>query len=146
MTSSEKFVRWTLPVQGFHVIVIEFGGEIRVHTGGPRPDGERFASAMRIDFGGRFTYVTEVGVSHEFHAENDPWDSMTPLFRLRHRLIVSAVADSASNVEIRFDDTSSLSAGPDENYENWAIVGPGDLHLVAVPGGGDPRIAGNLEV
>jgi hypothetical protein len=146
MTSSEESVRWTLPVQGFQVIAVEFGGEIRVHMSGPRPSGERFAAAMRIAFGGSFTYVTEFGISNELHAENDSWDSMTPLLRLRHHLVVSAVTDSSSNVEIRFDDTSSLSAGPDEDYENWSIVGPGDLHLVAVPGGGDPRIAGNLEL
>jgi hypothetical protein len=101
---------------------------------------------MRIAFGGGFTYVNEFGVSKEFHAEDDPWDSLTSLLRLRHHLVVFAVADSLSNLEIRFDDTSSLSAGPDEDYENWSIVGPGDLHLVAVPGGGDPRIAGDLEL
>jgi hypothetical protein len=146
MTSSEESVRWTLPVQGFQVIVVEFGAEIRIQMFGPRPSGERFATSLRISFGGAFTYVTEFGVSQEFHSERDSWDSMTPLLGLRHRLVVSAVADSLSNVQIRFDDSSSLSAGPDEKYENWAIIGPGDLHLVAVPDGGDPRIAGDLEL
>jgi hypothetical protein len=67
---------------------------------------------------------------------------MTPLLDLRHKIVVNAIADNRSRIEILFDDGSTLEAGPDGNYENWEVVGPDGLNLIGMPSGGDPRILG----
>jgi hypothetical protein len=97
-----------------------------------------------IWFGGEFTFQDSAGVVHPLNAEA-PWDTMTMLFDLRHDSIQSARADSSSRLEVLFGSGAILRAGPDPNYENWELVGPDDLYLVGVPGGGDPRISGGLE-
>jgi hypothetical protein len=38
-------------------------------------------------------------------------------------------------IELRFTDGSTLTAGPDMAYENWDIVGAGHLLIVCMPGG-----------
>jgi hypothetical protein len=128
---------------GFEVIGIEFGGRVAIQGHGKRSDGERFAPTFKLCFGEAFAYIDEDRTRHDLNAEN-PWSSLTGLFALRHKVIASATADNRSNLEVRFEDGSGLDAGPDEDYENWELVGPGNLNLVGLPGGGDPRISGSL--
>jgi hypothetical protein len=136
-------VVWDLPIIGYRVVTIEFSGRIGVVAYGTRTEGERFAPSARLCFGGTFLFGDQGGVGHSLNAES-PWDQLIGLLDLRHRTVASAVADDDSHIEITFDDGSKLIAGPDPAYENWELDGPRGLNLVAMPGGGDPRISGNL--
>lgn len=143
MPLSEDFVCWELPVSGFEVTEIDFGGRIAIHAHGKRAEGERYAPTMKLAIGATFTYVESDGTTHQLNAE-ESWDTLTSLFKLRHRLVDSASADNESNIEFRFDDGSQLLAGPDQRYESWELVGPGNLNLIGFPNRGDPRISGDL--
>jgi hypothetical protein len=142
MTPDKEYVSWDIPVVGFAVYALKFGGDIQVLFTGPRPEGERFSLSSRISLAGDFTYVDDQGVLYALNAA-DTWDSLTLLFKLRHRIITLAVADNLSQIRIEFDDHSHLRAGPTD-YENWELVGPADLHLVGLANPGDPRISGRL--
>jgi hypothetical protein len=136
-------VVWDLPIIGYQVATVEFSGRIGVVAYGTRSEGERFAPSARLCFGGSFVLSDQAGTRHNLNAEFG-WEALTGLLNLRHRTVVSAVADDDSHIEVTFDDGSKLIAGPDPAYENWELDGPRGLNLVAMPGGGDPRISGNL--
>jgi hypothetical protein len=143
MPSGDEFVSWELPVLGFEVTEIDFGGRIEIHAHGKRAEDERYAPTTKLAIGGALTYIESDGTTHSLSAE-EPWDTLTSLFKLRHRLIESASADNKSNIAFHFDDGSQLLSGPDQNYENWELVGPGNLNLIGFPNRGDPRISGDL--
>ena len=55
------------------------------------------------------------------------WEDLAPIFALRHDRIGSAIA-TASDArlwEIQFASGRRILAGPDPNYENWEVSGPG---------------------
>jgi Family of unknown function (DUF6188) len=141
MEQREEFITWKLPIIGFQVYGLGFGGRIDIEAGGPRQDSEESAFLTTLSIGGKFDYVDGDGDRHAFDAE-EPWHLMTPLLNLRHKIVVEATADNKSRIEILFDDGSTLEAGPDGNYENWEVVGPGGLNLIGMPSGGDPRMLG----
>ena len=134
---------WDLPIVGYEVATVEFSGRIGVIAYGSRSEGERFAPSVGLYFGGRFVLHDQDGTIHSLDATM-PWDQLTPLLALRHKTVVSAAADAGSHIDVTFDDGSSLAAGPQPPYENWELVGPRGLNLVAMPSGGDPRISGGL--
>lgn len=136
-------VVWGLPIIGYRVVTIEFSFRIGIHAYGERSEDERFAPSAALYFGGSFWLCDQDGVRHNLDAES-PWDSLTGLLELRHKSVVTAMADDGSHIEVTYDDGTKLMAGPDSAYENWELVGPRGLYLVAIPGGGDPRISGNL--
>jgi hypothetical protein len=141
MSQSKEFTEWELPIAGFQVYEVGFGGRIDFTAYGRRRENEVSAPSMRLSIGGKFHYVDSDGNRHTFDAQ-ESWQSLTPLLDLRHRVVDSASADSRSHIEILFDDGSTLDTGPDGKYENWEVVGPDGLNLVGMPGGGDPRISG----
>jgi Family of unknown function (DUF6188) len=134
---------WDLPIVGYEVVTVEFSGRIGVVAYGTRSEDESYAPSAGLYFGGGFLLHDQHGVLHSLDAES-PWESLTPLLALRHRTVVLATADSRSHIEIQYDDGSKLIAGPQPPYENWELVGPRGLNLVAMPSGGDPRILGDL--
>lgn len=54
------------------------------------------------------------------------------------------VAHTATPIAVLVACALTRGTHPLENYENWELIGPGDLNLVGLPGGGDPRISGAL--
>jgi len=134
---------WDLPIVGYRVVTIEFSGRIGIVAYGTRSEDERYAPSTGLYFGGGFVLNDHSGVTHSLDATL-PWDSLTPLLALRHLTVVSASADADSHIEVKFDDGSSLFAGPQPPYENWELVGPRGLNLVGMASGGDPRISGKL--
>jgi hypothetical protein len=134
MGQSEEFIAWKLPIIGFQVYQVGFGGRIDINAIGGRRDVEESAQSTKLSIGGKFDYIDGDGDRHVFDAEQ-PWHLMTPLLDLRHKIVVNAIADSRSRIEISFDDGSSLEAGPDGNYENWEVVGPDGLILIGMPRG-----------
>jgi hypothetical protein len=142
VTDADPLV-WELPIINYQVVTIEFSFRIGVVAYGTRSEGERYAPSAGLYFGGSFVLYDQEGVRYDLDATS-PWDSLARLLALRHKTVVSAVADNDSHIEITFDDRSKLMAGPDPAYENWELVRPGELNLVAMPDGGDPRISGQL--
>lgn len=134
---------WELPLAGFVVNDIWFSGRIGIVTYKSRGKGDWNAPNAKLWFGGPFTFQDGLGQVHDLDA-GDPWESLTPLFELRHQFIERAVANDSSQIEVRFERGLVLAAGPSPQYENWEVSGPDGLNLVGMPGGGDPRISGNL--
>jgi Family of unknown function (DUF6188) len=142
MRPSAEVETWELPILGFRLVEVQFGGRIGIVTYGTRSGDERHTPSAKLSFGGGFILHDDHGVQHNLDA-TAPWDSLTPLFALRHKVVASAVADAESHIEIGFDNGARLAAGPVASYKNWELVGPGSLKLVAMPSG-DPRISGDL--
>lgn len=134
---------WDLPLAGFVVNDVWFSGRIGVVAYKTRRKGDWNAPRATLWFGGPFTFHDRSGQIHNLDAEA-AWESLTVLFELRYQYIEAAVADDTSRIEVRFDRGDILGAGPHPQYENWELSGPGDLNLVGMPGGGDPRISGDL--
>lgn len=64
------------------------------------------------------------------------WEDLAPIFALRHDRIGSAIATASdARLEIQFASGRRILAGPDPNYENWEVSGPG-FRLISRPGGG----------
>lgn len=77
-----------------------------------------------------------MGVSHERDAAG-PWNMLVPLFTVRHSVVANAAAANLDgHLVVAFDDGATLRAGPGEHYENWEMVGPRGLLLVATAKGG----------
>ena len=134
---------WDLPLAGFLVTDVWFSGRIGVVAYETRRKGDWNAPRATLWFGGPFTFQDRDGRTHNLDA-GDPWDSLTPLFGLRYEYIESAEANDSSQINVRFGRGVLLSAGPTPQYENWELSGPNGLNLVGMPGGGDPRISGEL--
>lgn len=126
---------WELPVSGFEVLAITFGGETCVTAYGH--GGATVAFAL----GGPFRMCDPEDDEVKFDALGS-WSALTPLLRLRYDTIEEASVDAAARLRVRFRSGRRLKADPDPQYENWQVAGPGDLRLVAPPGGGDPRVSG----
>jgi hypothetical protein len=123
---------WELPVSGFEVLTITFRSELHVVAYGDR--GE----SISIGLGGSFRFRDAAG--REAHLDGEgPWAQLTPVLDLRHVRIAQATADAETHLRVEFDGGQALEAGPDPAYENWRTMGPGDVELIAPPGGGDPR-------
>jgi hypothetical protein len=137
---SDDLPVWDLPIAGFEVIEVRFSGQIYVVAYGAGQGIGRPAPCTQIAFGGLFRLQTPGGAEKKLDAEAD-WHSLISLLDLRHLRIATARVDRHSNLSVTFDGGWSLTAGPHEMYENWAVTGPEHLNLVAMPGGGDPRIA-----
>ena len=129
---------WPLPIVGFEVYDVWFSGQLYVIAYGDPPPGERRPPRAQIAFGGEFVYQRQDGQGAQLDAQK-PWETAVSLLSLRHARVIRAVADREGNLEIVFDNGSSLIAGPDERYENWTVSGAG-FSVIAPPGGGDPRI------
>jgi hypothetical protein len=67
-----------------------------------RRKGDDSAPSARLWFGGPFTFRDGRGEVHNLDA-GDSWESLVPLFELRHHFIESAVADDSSQNEVRFE-------------------------------------------
>lgn len=121
-------------MSGFEVLAIAFGGETCVTAYGH--GGATVAFAL----GGPFLLCDAGDDEIEFDALSS-WSALTPLLDLRYDTIEEAWVDTAARLRVRFHSGRRLKAGPDPQYENWQVTGPGDLRLVAPPGGGDPRVS-----
>jgi hypothetical protein len=131
------FTGWTVPMVGFQLVDIWPSGETYLIFYGPG------APRVQFRFGGDAEFCQPDGTSVILDG-GAAWESLVPLFRLRHGFIDLVTVGWDGRIQLRFDDGSSLSAGPDPAYESWELAGPGDLMLVCPPGGGDPRIVGDL--
>jgi hypothetical protein len=68
MTPDKEYLTWNIPVVGFAVYALKFGGDIQVLFTGPRPEGEPFSLSSRISLAGDFTYVDDQGVPNSLNA------------------------------------------------------------------------------
>jgi hypothetical protein len=134
---------WQIPLAGFVVTDVWFSGRIGIVAYKAPRKGDDSAPSARLWFGRPFTFRDGRGEIHNLDA-GDPWKSLVPLFELRHQFIESAVVDDSSQIEVRFETGLILAAGSSPKYENWELSGPDGLNLVGMPGGGDPRISGEL--
>jgi hypothetical protein len=144
MTLDPDADRWDLPIVGFRVSQIWFSGQLYViaendRSGWTLADFPKPIPSTKIGFGGPFIYRSPV-LEHALDARA-PWATLVPVLELRGSRVASATADRQGQLNVVFEDGTSLSAGPDERYENWDLAGPESLILAAPPGGGDPRIA-----
>ncbi len=136
---AESEAGWAAPLAGFDVIEVNFSGAIYVTAYGKRAEDEKQAPSTTITLGGAFGLVDRSGVDHRLSAE-DPWETLTPLFSLRHDTIESAIADRNGWLVVKFDSGATLEAGPVGGYENWQISGPGGILIVGLPRGGEPAV------
>jgi hypothetical protein len=136
---SESEEGWTCPITGFEVIEVRFSGRVYVTAYGKRAEGDREAPCTDIAIGGAFTFIDSSGTEHALSAI-EPWESLVPLFSLRHDHVASAVADRTGWLTVRFHSGASLEVGPDGQYENWELVGPNGILIVGLPGGGEPAV------
>jgi hypothetical protein len=143
MTLDPNAELWELPIIGFEVLEVWFSGELHVIAYGDGGDVKRRLPApqTQITLGGAFILHAPAERVHHLSGQ-DPWESLVPILALRHARITGATADRTSTLHLHFDDGHEISAGPDPQYENWQINAPDRLHLVAMPGRGDPRIRG----
>jgi len=58
----------------------------------------------------------------------------------RRASVHSALATADSELRLSFDEGDAIAVGPDPNYEAWEVTGPGQVKVVAMPGGGEPAI------
>lgn len=130
---------WTLPISGFAVYRIEFGGRVDVCASGRREGVERSAPLVDLVFNSHFILRDSNGNTDELDAEG-PWELLTPLFILRHCRISSGMVTRGGSISVEFEEGFALTAGPDGPYENWEVVGPRGLKIVGLPGGGEPAI------
>jgi hypothetical protein len=137
MTHDPDAQSWELPVAGLQVVELWLGFQLYLIAQGAKGDDRR----MQINIGGLFTFEVPDGTAHRLDPGHDPWSSFVPMLGLQHVGITSAVADRTATLRVRYSDGAALSVGPHPKYENWEVVGPDKLYLVAPPGGGDPRIA-----
>jgi hypothetical protein len=135
---------WRLPIEGYEVTDVWFSGQLSVIAYDSANHSKRGIAVpgehTRIAFGGPFRLRTAHGHEHDLNAE-EPWDTLIPVLALRHHHVIAATATRTGSLVVSFDDGAALSAEPDPRYENWELSGPGNIYLVAPPGGGDPRIA-----
>jgi hypothetical protein len=124
---------WEIPVSGFEVLAITFGGETCVTAYG------HGGATVAFSFGGPFRMCDADDDEVELDAHGS-WSALAPLLKLRYDTIEQASVDGGARLRLRFRSGRRLKAGPDPQYENWQVAGPGDLRLVAPPGGGDPRV------
>jgi len=121
---------WTLPIEGFEVYALTFGGLIDVlvaGTGGAR---------AKIRFESAFEFTEPGQRALELNPANDAWQDLAAIMTLRHDRIVAAEAIEAdARLRVEFESGRLLTAEPDPQYENWAVTGPG-FQLISLPGGG----------
>ena len=130
---------WELPIVGYEVLEVWFSGQVYLIAYGEKGADESVAPRTGISFGGKFLYMGAKMEQVVLDAEA-PWSTLCALLNLRHVRITAARADNGGHLKLRFQDGSIIKAGPDQQYENWGVSGPGHLMLAAPPGGGDPRI------
>ena len=56
------------------------------------------------------------------------------------RTVESALVRRDGTLSVRFADGETIETRPDPDVEAWEIRGPGDVFVVAQPGGGEPAI------
>lgn len=131
---------WQLPITGFEICDVWFGGELYLIAYGDPPSGERMASRTQIRFGGLLVHHTADGQDVQVDARG-PWHSATSLLNLRHARFTVANATPDGRLRLSFSDGSRIEADPGPRYENWEVSGPGRLNFVSPAGGGDPGIS-----
>jgi hypothetical protein len=141
MELAEEPAGWTVPISGFAVYQIEFGGRVAVCASGRREGEERSGPLVDLIFNGHFTLRDSSTRTDELDAEG-PWDLLTPLFALRHCRISSGIVTRDGSISVEFEEGFTLTASSGGPYENWEVVGPRGLKIVGLPGGGEPAIFG----
>lgn len=126
-----------MPIVGFELSELWLSGETYLILYGPG------AARVQLRFGGPARFVNSDGAAMVLDGGGD-WTGLVPLFELRHRKVVEAYVRHEGQISLRFDHGGHLSVDPDPQFENWGLSGPDDLILECPPGGGDPRIAGDL--
>jgi hypothetical protein len=127
------------PVVGFEVLHVNFGFQVFVTAYGDRAEDEKEVPTTTVTLAGPFVLLDPFGHEHRLNAE-DPWQSLTPLFTLRHDRIASAVADRKGWLMVQFDSGAKLEVGPTGMYENWQLSGPQGVLIVGLPSGGEPAV------
>lgn len=131
--------RWKLPIIGYELRELWLSGETYLIFYGLHPDTGR----AQFSIGGIATLHHPAADPLSLNGTG-PWMAWTALFDLRHHKLAEATVTIDGDLDLTFDQATRLSVHPDDNHENWGLSGPGDLILACPPGGGDPRIAGNL--
>jgi Family of unknown function (DUF6188) len=137
---------WTLPLTGFELIDIWLSAETYLILYGQRGTDATTPTApprVQFRFGGE-AELRSVDGSVTSLDGGGKWEALVPLLQLRGHRVREATAGFTGRIQLTFDNGTSLSVQPDLRYENWELSGPEELHLVSPPGGGDPRISGDL--
>lgn len=54
---------------------------------------------------------------------------------MQGRTVKSAATDESGGLLVSFADGTHVHVGSDEEYESWALAGPGGMKVVCMPGG-----------
>jgi hypothetical protein len=128
---------WKIPIAGYEVSEVRLGAQTYLILYGPEADRVQFR------FGGDAKLLGADGLSVSLDGEG-AWEQLVPVLQLRRQRLDDVAVGSDGRIQLSFEHGISLIVAPDPAYENWELSGPGDLNLVCPPGGGDPRIAGDL--
>jgi hypothetical protein len=113
---------------GFQLVDIWFSGETYLIF--YRPGAQR----VQFRFGGHAEF-RQLDRTPVILDGGGAWESLVPLFRLRHSRTDLVTVRPDGRIQLRSEDGSSLSAGPGPAYENWELAGPGDLIRRTGPAG-----------
>lgn len=120
---------WALPIRGFEVSDIWLSGETYVILYGPK------AERVQFRFGGEAHPLEADGTDTALDG-GGAWVHGSRCYRSSNFV--------AGGWRLRTSLMTAISVSPDQQYESWEMSGPADLLLVCPPGGGDPRVTGNL--
>jgi len=120
---------WDLPIVGFEVLQVTFSYALDIVAYG---DGH-VTSVLKL--GGPFELVDPERGNVQLNASSQSWEDLTAILTLRHERITAVTAADPGTLSVRFSSGRGLRAGPDPQYENWELDGPG-FRLICRPGGG----------
>jgi Family of unknown function (DUF6188) len=130
---------WQLPIVNYELLEIWLSGETYLILYGTDTNGGR----AQFNIGGAATLNRPNSPPLKLDGSG-PWAAWTPLFDLRHHKLTQATVAADGELSLTFDEGSHLTVSSNNKYENGGLSGPADLILACPPGGGDPRIAGDL--
>jgi Family of unknown function (DUF6188) len=133
MSLNEHPEGWSVAVAGYELLTVQFSGRLSLTVYGEA------GKNCTIALGSPFVLRTAVGAEHELDAEQER-SHLVPVLALRHEHVSALIVSRDADLHLTFDSGVAIHARPDDHYENWEIVGPGELNLVSPLGGGDPRI------
>jgi hypothetical protein len=130
---------WQIPIADYELLEIWLSGETYLILYGSDTDGGR----ATFNIGGGATLNRPNQTPLHLNGAG-PWKAWTALFDLRYHKLAKATVTAEGELVLIFDEGTRLTVSPNDSYESWGLSGPAELILACPPGGGDPRIAGDL--
>jgi hypothetical protein len=75
------------------------------------------------------------GNRHEFSPGNGLQESFQPMKELLQQTVTTAETGDSGALRLTFGNGAVISVEPDDEYEAWAVSGPGGFLVVSMPGG-----------